>query len=48
MQFVCVHAHVHVSVCVCKCIVEHKRMLNLGFEGLYVAFEALTNVFTPH
>ena len=28
--------------------VVHKRMLNLGFEGLRVTFEALTNLFNPH
>jgi len=24
------------------------RMLNLGFEGLQITFEALMNLFTPH
>jgi len=28
-------------------LIVHKRMLNLGFEGLQVTFEALTNLFTP-
>jgi len=26
----------------------HKQILNLGFEGLKVTFEALMNLFVPH